>query len=192
MLSQWPEHHTVQRFLMGPCGTCIHKQTAINTGKMVFKVKCICLKCQIFTDSWGPFSSTPPNRSATPNGRLCINDSTEEQSGRQIQVRLVHSQIKYYALIFAWGLNTKVFWHRAKGRDWPWLRDQHPPLQTAAPDWKRPASHSPLSLSHCKWTSGSEEEYIHRFSVGNIEGQCTVHLEAFIPVFPLLLCQLES
>ncbi len=25
MLSQWPERHTAQRFLMGPCGTCKHK-----------------------------------------------------------------------------------------------------------------------------------------------------------------------
>lgn len=30
-LSRWPEHHTAQRFLMDPCGTCIHKQITVKS-----------------------------------------------------------------------------------------------------------------------------------------------------------------
>lgn len=58
----------------------------------VFIFNCTCYVWKVnFTYSWGPFSSTPPNRSATPNGRLWIDDSAEGQSrGRKIQKHILN------------------------------------------------------------------------------------------------------
>lgn len=53
--------------------------------------------------------------------------------------------------------------------DWPWHQDLRPPPQTAVPDWTQPVSHFPLSLSHCRWTSDSEEGHISRLLLGKIQ-----------------------
>lgn len=196
-LSRWPEHHTGQRFLMGPCGTCIHKQITVKSD---LKVKRLLLKISNLYLQLGSFfiNSTKQKRNAKWSTLYGWRHRGTEQRENTSYASLL-TQIKPCALkkknLLAWGLNTWVFRHGDEQSDWPWRQDQRPPLQTAAPDWTQPASHSPLSLSHCKWTSGSEEEYIHRLHVGRTQGQWTVNItawSAFIPVFPLLLCQLES
>lgn len=59
MLSQWPEHHTAQRFLMGPCGTCIHKQIKINPVKTDLKANMLLFKMSNLYLQLGPFFINP-------------------------------------------------------------------------------------------------------------------------------------